>query len=120
MTEQFGYVEEISRAAAQIKNAPGTRQVELGLTNSPNVDSDPTIQIQIFWPVRARIGHSVTLANFRETNRIDGFDDPFFVQRKPASPDEPERMFSRAGKAATVYELSYFVSKSHLKIDHTL
>jgi hypothetical protein len=26
-------------------------------------------------------------------------------------------MFSRTGKAATVYELSYFVSKSHLKIE---
>lgn len=120
MAEQLGYVEEISRAAAQIENAPGTGQVELGLTNSPNVDSDPTVQIQIFWPVRARIGHSVTLTNFGETNRIDGFDNPLLVQRKPPSPEKPERMFSRAGEAATVYELSYFVSKSHLKIDHTL
>jgi hypothetical protein len=29
-------------------------------------------------------------------------------------------MFPRADQAPAIYKLSYFVSKSHLKIDHTL
>jgi hypothetical protein len=29
-------------------------------------------------------------------------------------------MFPRADQASTIYKLAYFMSKSHLKIDHTL
>jgi hypothetical protein len=29
-------------------------------------------------------------------------------------------MLSRAGQAAAIYKLSYFVAKSHLTIDHSL
>jgi|SRR2546421_5856111 len=120
MTQQLGYVQEISCAAAKIEDASGTRQIELGLTNSPNVDSDPAVEIEIFRPVCTGIGYGVTLANLRETNRIDRFYDPIFIQREPASSEKPERMFPRADQAATVYKLAYFMSKSHLKIDHTL
>ena len=120
MTQQLGDVQEISCAAAEIEDAPGTRQIELGLTNSPNVDSDPAVEIEIFRPVCTGIGYRVTLANLVESNRIDCFDDPFFTQREPAGSKKPERMFSRADQAATVYKLAYFMSKSHLKIDHTL
>jgi hypothetical protein len=120
MTQQLGYVQEISCAAAKIENAPGTRQIEFGLANSADVDSDPTIKIKIFWPVRTGIGYCVMLANLRETNRIDRFNDPVFIQREPASSEKPERMFPRAEQASAIYQLPYFMSKSHLKIDHTL
>ena len=120
MTQQLGYVQEISCAAAKIEDAPGTRQIEFGVANSPDVDSNPTIEIEVFRPVCAGIGYRVTLANPRETNRIDRFDDPFFIQWEPTSSEKPERMLPRAGEASAIYELSYFMLKSHLKKDHTL
>ncbi len=83
MTQQLGYVQEISCAAAKIEDASGTRQIEFRLANSPDVDSDPTLEIEIFWPVCTRICDFVTLANLSETHRIDRFDDLFFVQREP-------------------------------------
>jgi len=120
MTQQLGYVQEISCAAAKIEDASGTRQIEFDLANSPDVDSDPTVEIEIFGPVRAGICDRVTLANLRESNRIDRFDDPFFIQREPTGSEQPERMFPRADQAAAIDKFSYFMSKSHLKIDHTL
>jgi hypothetical protein len=120
MTQQLGDVQEISCAAAQVEDALGTGQIEFDLANSPNVDPDPTIEIEIFRPVCAGIGYRVTLANLRETSRIDRFDDPFFSQREPTGSEQSERMFPRADQAPAIYKLSYFVSKSHLKIDHTL
>ena len=120
MTQQLGNVEKVSRAAAKIEDAFGTRQIELGLANSPNVDSDPPVEIEIFWPVCAGIGYRVTLANLREPNRINRFDDPLSIQLEPATSEKPERMFPRADQALAIYKLAYFMSKSHLKIDHTL
>ena len=120
MTQQLGDIEEVSCAAAKIEDALGTRQIEFDLANSPDVDSDPAVEIKIFRPVCAGIGYRVTLANLRETNRIDGFDDPVFIQREPASSEKPEGMFPRADQAPAIYKLAYFMSKSHLKIDHTL
>src|SRR6266496_2815731 len=111
MTQQLGYVQEITRAAAKIEDAPGTRQIEFHLANSPNVDSDPTVEIEIFWPVCTGIGDFVALANLSETNRIDRFDDPFFIQREPTGSEKPEGMFPRADQAPAIYKLSYFMSK---------
>ena len=110
MIQQLGYVQEISCAAAKVEDAPGTRQIEFGLANSPDVDSNPTIEIEVFRPVCAGIGYRVTLANPRETNRIDRFDDPFFIQREPASSEKPERMFSRADQALAIDKLPNFMS----------
>ena len=120
MTEELRNVEKVSCAAAQIENLLGTREVELKLANSPDVDSDPTLEIEIFWPVCAGIGDFVALANLTETNRIDRFDDPFFIQREPTGSEQPERMFPRADQAPAIYKLAYFMLKSHLKKDHTL
>src|ERR1043166_956305 len=120
MTQQLGNVEKVSRAAAKIEDAFGTRQIELGLANSPNVDSDPTVEIEIFWPVCAGVGYRVTLANLCEPNRINRFGDPFFAKGEPTSPEKPECMFPRADQAPAIYKLAYFMLKSHLKIDHTL
>ena len=120
MTQQLGYVEEISCAAAKIEDALGTRQIEFDLANSPDVDSDPPLEIEIFWPVSTRIGDFVALANLSETNRIDRFDDPFFIQREPTGSEQPELMFPRAGQTPAIYKLAYFMSKSYLRIDHTL
>ena len=120
VTEQLGYVEEISCAAAKIEDAFGARQIEFDLANSPYVDSDPTVEIEIFRPVRTGVGDGVTFANLLETNRIDCFDDPFFSERESTSSKKPERMFPCADQAPAIYELSYFMSKSHLTIDHSL
>ena len=45
MTQQLGDVQEISCAAAEIEDAPGTRQIEFDLANPTNIDSDPTVEI---------------------------------------------------------------------------
>jgi len=120
MTQQLGYVEEISRAAAKIEDALGTRQIEFDLANSPNVDADPAVEIEIFRPVCARVCDGVALANLLENNRIDSFDHPFFAQWESTGSEKSERMFPRADQAPTIDELAYLMSKSHLKIDHTL
>ena len=120
MTQQLGYVQEVSCAAAKIEDALGTRQIEFDLANSPDVDSDPAVEIEIFRPVCAGICDSVSLANLRETNRVDRFNDPVFIQREPASSEKPEGMFPRADQAPAIYKLPNFMSKLHLKIDHTL
>jgi len=119
MTEQLCDVEEISRAAAKIEDTPRTRQIELDLANPSNVDSHPTIEIEIFWPVGAGICHCVTLTNPFETNWIDCLNNSLFTKREATGSEKPERMFPRAGKAAAIYKLSYFMSKSHLKMNHT-
>ena len=61
MTEELRDVEKISCTAAQIENALGTRQVQFKLANPPVVNSDPTIEIEIFRPVRAGICDRVAL-----------------------------------------------------------
>ncbi len=67
MTEELRDVEKVSCAAAQIENALGTRHVEFKLANPPDVNSDPTIEIEIFRPVRAGICYGVSPANLLET-----------------------------------------------------
>jgi hypothetical protein len=62
----------------------------------------------------------VSLANLVESNRIDCFDNPFFIQRESPGSEKSERMFPRADQAPAIYKLAYFMSKSHLKKDHTL
>jgi len=80
MTEKLRDVEKVSCAAAQIENALGTRQVEFKLANPPDVNSDPTIEIEIFRPVRARICYDVPPANLLEASRIDCLNDPLCLQ----------------------------------------
>ncbi len=120
MTQQLGDVEKISCATAKIQDAPGTRQIEFDLANPPNVNSDPAVEIEIFWPVCAGICDRVFLANLLESDRVDCFDDPFFIKREPATSEKPERMFPCAHQASAVDKLAYLMSKSHLKIDHSL
>ena len=120
MTEQLSYIEEISCTAAKIEDALGTGQIEFDLANSANVDSDPAVEIEIFRPVRAGIGYRVALANLLESNGIDCFDDPFFTQRESTVSEKSERMFPCADQTPTIHKLAYFMSKSHLKKDHTL
>src|SRR6266576_6926885 len=80
MTEEMRNVQKISCSAAQIENALETRHVEFKLASPPDVDSDPTIEIEIFRPVRARICHGVSPANLLEASRIDCLDDPLCLQ----------------------------------------
>jgi hypothetical protein len=80
MTEELRNVEKVSSAAAQIENALGTRHVEFKLANPPDVNSDPTIEIEIFRPVRAGICYGVSPVNLLEASRIECLDDPLCLQ----------------------------------------
>src|SRR4029077_6480991 len=75
MTEELRDVEKVPCAAAEIENALGTRHVEFKLANPPDVNSDPTVEVEIFRPVRAGICHRVALANLFELYGIDCLND---------------------------------------------
>jgi len=120
MTEQLRNVEEVSCAAAEIQNPFRSRQIELKLANPAEIDFNPTLKIEIFRPVRAGICDSISLANLIETGWVDCSDDPFGIKREAVGSQQSERMLSRAGQTPAIYQLSNFVAKSHLKIDHSL
>ena len=120
MAEQLRNVEEVPCAAAEIKNALRARQIELERANPADVNSDPALKIEIFRPVRAGICDSISLANLIETGWVDCSDDPFGIKREAVGSQQSERMLSRAGQTPAIYQLSNFVAKSHLKIDHSL
>jgi hypothetical protein len=120
VAEQLSDIKKVPRAAAEIENPLRSRQIEFELANPADVDFDPTVQIQILWPVGAGICDSVSLTNLFETSWINRFDHSFCIKLEPIRSEKPERMFSRAGQASAVDEFSYFVSKSHLTIDHSL
>ena len=120
VTEELRNIEEVSCAAAEIENPLRSQQIEFNLPNPADVDFDPTFKIEIFWPVRAGICDSVLPTNLLERSWIDCFDHPFRIKREAISSQQPERMFSCAGKATAIYKLSYFVAKSHPTIDHSL
>jgi len=82
MTEELRDVKKVSCAAAQIENLFGTGQVEFKLPNPPDIDSDPTIEIEIFRPVRARIYYGVSPANLLESGRINCLDDALCLKRE--------------------------------------
>jgi hypothetical protein len=120
MPQQLSYVEKISCPAAKIEDALGTGQIEFNLPNSTNVDPNPAIEIKILRPVCAGVAYRISHANLLESDRIDCLDDPLLIKRKSSRSEKSERVFSRADQASTINKLAYFVSKSHLKIDHSL
>src|SRR6478736_10057478 len=109
MTEELRNVQKVSCAAAQIENALWTRHVEFKLANPPDVNSDPTVEIEIFRPVRAGICHCVSPADLFELDGIDCLNDAFCLQRKAVRAQQPESTFSRASYALTVDQFSYFM-----------
>ena len=112
MTEQLRDVEKVSCAAAQIQNLLGTRQVEFKLADTPDIDSDPTIEIEIFRPVRTGICYNVSPANLLET-RINCLDDALRLKREAFRSQQPEGMFSGASQALAIDQFSYFMAKLH-------
>jgi hypothetical protein len=84
MTQELRDVEKVSCAAAEIENALGTRQVEFKLANPSDIHTDPTIEIEIFRPVRAGIGYGVSPANVLEASRINCLDDTLCLKREAA------------------------------------
>jgi hypothetical protein len=113
MTEELRDVEEVSCAAAQIENLPGTREIEFKLTNPSDVHSDPTIEIEVFRPVRTGICDGVSLADLLEPSRIDCLNNALCLQREPIRAQYSEGMFSRARQASAIDQLSYFVAQLH-------
>jgi hypothetical protein len=113
MTEQLRDVEKVSCAAAQIENLLGARQVELKLADPPDINSDPTIEIEIFRPVRAGICYNVSPANLLKTSRINCFDDALCLKREAFRSQQPEGMFSGASQALAIDQFSYFMAKLH-------
>jgi hypothetical protein len=120
MTEELSDVKEIPCAAAKVEDALRARQIEFELANPANINPDPTVKIEIFWPVRARVRDGISFTDLLETNWIDRFDDPFCVKPKLLRSEKSERMLPRAGEAPAIYKLSYFMAKSHLKMNHSL
>src|SRR6266480_2651323 len=117
-TEELRNVEEVPCSAAEVQNPLRSRQIEFERANPADVNSDPTLKIEIFRPVRAGICDSISLTNLIETSWIDCFDHPFCIKREAVGSQQSERMLSRAGQAPAIYQLSNFVAKSHLTIDH--
>lgn len=113
MTEKLCDVEKVPCAAAQIENALWTRHVEFKLANPPDVNSDPTIQIEIFRPVRAGICYGVSPPNLVKTSWIDCLDDALCLQLKTVRAQQPEGAFSRASQTLAVDQFSYFMAKLH-------
>ena len=113
MTEELRDVEKVSCAAAQIENALGTGQVEFKLPNPSDVNSDPAVEIEIFWPVRAGICYGVSPANLLETDRINCVDDALCLQLEAVGAEQSECVFSRASQAPAIDQFSYFMAKLH-------
>ena len=113
MTKELRDVEKVPCAATQIENALGTRHVEFKLANPPDVNSDPTIQIEIFRPVRAGICYGVSPPNLVKTSWIDCLDDALCLQLKTVRAQQPEGAFSRASQTLAVDQFSYFMAKLH-------
>jgi len=82
MTEELRDVEKVSCAGSPDRNAPWDRHVEFKLRNPADVDSDPTIEIEIFRPVRAGICYGVSPANLLEASPTNVLDDPLFPNWK--------------------------------------
>src|SRR5206468_4941724 len=113
MTEQLCDVEKVSCAAAEIENSLRSRKIEFKLANAADVDSDPAVEIEIFWPVRSRICYCISPPNLLKSDRINCVDDALCPEREPLGAQHPERVFSRACKAPAVDQFLYFVAKSH-------
>jgi hypothetical protein len=113
MTKKLRDAEEVSCAAAQIKNLPGTRQVELELANPPDVHSYPTIEIKIFRPVRTGIADGISLTNLLERSGIDRLDNALRLQRESVRAKCPKCVFPCASQASAIDQFSYFMPKSH-------
>src|SRR5882724_11787625 len=73
-TEKSRNFAEVSCAAAEIQNPFRSRQIEFKLTDPADIDFNPTLQIEIFRPIRAGIRDSVSLTNLLERSWIDCFD----------------------------------------------
>jgi len=113
MAEQLRDVKKVSYAAAEIQNLLRSAQIKSNLANSADVHPNPAVKIEIFWPVRSGICYCISLANSLETDWINSLDDALCLQREPLRAQQPERMFSRTGKAAAIYQLLYFMAQSH-------
>src|ERR1043166_2269554 len=73
VSEQLSDVKEISCTAPKIENSLRTHQIDFHRADPPNVDVDPSVEIQILRPVHCGTCNSITLANLLETLRIDRF-----------------------------------------------
>jgi len=102
MTEELRDVQKVSRAAAQIENLLGTRQVEFELADPPDVHFDPTIEIEILRPVRAGICHGVSATDLIETSWINCLDNAPCLQREAVRAYQPKGTFSRARQALAI------------------
>ena len=113
VAKQPADVEEESRAAAQIQNAPRSRQIELDLADTANVDADPTIQVEILRPIFARVFDRVSAMNSLKLSAIDCLNDVFGGKRKARAEEKSPDMATRAGDAFPVEQLVDLVPKSH-------
>jgi len=113
VAKQPADVEEESRTAAQIQNALGARQIELDLADTPNVDADPTIQVEILRPIFSGIFDRVSTVNPLKLWTIDCLNDVFGGKRKTRTEEKSPNMATRTAEAFPVEQLVDLVPKSH-------
>src|SRR5436309_2964529 len=97
MSQQLGDVEKIPRTAAKVENALPACQIELDLAYPSNADADPTVKIEILWPMFTGIFHSVSAANLLKSGWVDCLNNAPSLERKSIQTQNPERMFPCAG-----------------------
>ena len=113
MAEELCDVKKISGAAAEVENSLGPRQIEFELANPADVNSDPTVEIEILGPIRAGICHSVSSANLLKRDWIDRLDNTLCLQREPIRAQYPEGVFPGTRETPAVYQFLNFMAKSH-------
>ncbi|HKS04189.1 MAG TPA: hypothetical protein VJR49_02430, partial [Chthoniobacterales bacterium] len=117
MTEELRDVEKVPGAATQIENLLRACQIEFKLPDPPDVNFYPTVEIEVFRPVRAGIRHTISPANLFETSRINCLDHAPCLKWEAVRSYQPKGTFSRARQTLAIDEFSYFMTKLHA---HTL
>ena len=127
VSEQLRDVQKIPDTATKIEDVLRPRQIEFNFANAANVDVDPSVEVEIFRPIFARIFDSVAPANLLEPVGIDCLDHSRRLEAKTVRPKKPERVPSGAGQASAIYKLLKFMgkffesaTKSHWMIDHSM
>ena len=77
VAEQLRDIGEIAGAAAEVENPLRTRQIELDLADTANVDVDPTLKIEVLGPIFAGMFDRVSAMNPLERCAINCLDDVF-------------------------------------------
>ena len=120
VAEQAANVEKIPGAAAEIENPFGRRNIEFELANASNVDVDPTLEMKILRPVRARTFDRVTPPNLLELFSVDRLNDAIGLKWKPPFIKKSTSMIFSAGQSLAAEKFLDLVTEAHTNTSHDL